>query len=130
LSTFIGTGWAFPPRTDGRGGIALVSDMENIERAIWVILSTPIGQRVMRPTFGSRLHELVFAPLDAQTFGLAETYTEEALTFWEPRIEVLDVLADTAPTQAHVLSINITYRVKATHDERSLVYPFYQLPGE
>lgn len=130
MSTFIGTGWAFPPRTDGRGGIALVSDMENIERAIWVILSTPIGQRVMRPTFGSRLHELVFAPLNAETFGLAETYTEEALTFWEPRIEVLDVVADTDAAQPHILGINITYRVKATHDERSLVYPFYQIPGE
>ena len=127
---FIGTGWAFPPNADGRGGIALVSDAEKVEQAIKIILMTPIGQRVMRPTFGSRLHELVFAPASPDTFGLAEMYVQEALRFWEPRIEVLDVVASTEPERQYVMLINIRYRIKATHDERSLVYPFYQIPGE
>lgn len=130
MSDFLGTGWAFPPKPDGRGGIALVSGDEDIKQAIWIILSTPIGQRVMRPTFGSRLHELVFAPANAETFGLAEMYVQDALTFWEPRIELLDVTARTDPEQRHVLLIEIRYRIKATHDERSLVYPFYRIPGE
>ncbi|MEP7200608.1 MAG: GPW/gp25 family protein [Chloroflexota bacterium] len=127
---FIGTGWAFPPKPDGRGGMALVSDDEKIRQAINIILSTPIGQRVMRPTFGSRLHELIFAPLGPETFGLAELYVEEALTFWEPRIEVLDVSARRDAQQGHLLLVEIQYLVKATHDERSLVYPFYRIPGE
>ncbi len=127
---FLGTGWSFPPRPDGRGGIALVSDAEKIEQAIRIILSTPIGQRVMRPTFGSRLHELVFAPLNPETFGLAELYVEEALTFWEPRIEVLEVNARSDPDQPSLLLIAVDYRIKATHDQRSLVYPFYRIPGE
>jgi phage baseplate assembly protein W len=130
MGDFIGSGWAFPPRPDGRGGIALVSGHEAVERAIWIILSTPIGQRVMRPTFGSRLHELVFAPANAETFGLAETYVEEALTFWEPRIELLGVAATVSGVQPHVLLITVRYRIKDAHDERSLVYPFYQIPGE
>ncbi len=127
---FVGTGWAFPPRPDGRGGIALVSDDEKIRQAIWIILGTPIGQRVMRPTFGSRLHELVFAPLNPETLGLAELYVQDALTFWEPRIELLNTRARVSPDKPHVLLIEVQYRVKATHDERSLVYPFYQIPGE
>lgn len=127
---FVGTGWGFPPNADGRGGIALVSDAEKVEQAIKIILMTPIGQRVMRPTFGSRLHELVFAPTNAETFGLAEMYVQEALTFWEPRIELLEVTATTDPQRQHILLIQIRYRIKATHDERSLVYPFYQIPGE
>ncbi len=126
----IGTGWAFPPSADGRGGIALVSDAEKIEQAIKIILMTPIGQRVMRPTFGSRLHELVFAPLNAETFGLAERYVQDALVFWEPRIELLNVTARKEPERSYVMLIEIRYRIKATHDERSLVYPFYQIPGE
>ncbi len=126
----IGTGWAFPPNADGRGGIALVSDAEKIEQAIKIILMTPIGQRVMRPTFGSRLHELVFAPLNAETFGLAERYVQDALTFWEPRIELSNVTARAEPERSYVMLIDIRYRIKATHDERSLVYPFYQIPGE
>jgi hypothetical protein len=95
-----------------------------------IILSTPIGQRVMRPTFGSRLHELVFAPLNPETLGLAELYVEEALTFWEPRIEVLEVTARSDPSQPSLLLVGIDYRIKATHDQRSLVYPFYRIPGE
>jgi phage baseplate assembly protein W len=130
VSDYLGTGWAFPPRPDGRGGIALVSGRDDIEQAIEVILRTPIGQRVMRPTFGSRLHELVFAPMTPDTFGLAELSVADALGFWEPRIEVLDVTAAVDGEQDGRLNILIRYRIKSTHDERSLVFPFYRIPGE
>jgi len=127
---FIGTGWAFPPRPDGRGGIATASDDEKIRQAIQIILGTPIGQRVMRPTFGSRLHELVFAPLNAETMGMAEMFVMDALRFWEPRIEVTDVVARTDRRRPSMLLIDVQYVIKATHDQRSLVYPFYRIPGE
>ncbi|MBI5876498.1 MAG: GPW/gp25 family protein [Chloroflexi bacterium] len=127
---FIGAGWAFPPRPDGRGGIATASDDEKIKQAIWIILGTPIGQRVMRPTFGSRLHELVFAPLNAETMGMAEMFVIDALKFWEPRIEVTDVVARTDRRKPAMLLIDVQYSIKATHDQRSLVYPFYRIPGE
>lgn len=130
MSDFLGRGWAFPPGPGGRGGISLVSDAQNIEKAIKIILSTPIGQRVMRPTFGSRLHELVFAPFNAETIGRADLYVRDALGFWEPRIQVTDVAIRQDYGHPTVLFIEIFYRIKATHDERSLVYPFYQLPGE
>ena len=45
----------------------------------------------MRPEFGSRLHSLVFAPINSSTMNLARYYAEEALTRWEPRIELDDV---------------------------------------
>jgi phage baseplate assembly protein W len=130
MSDFIGSGWAFPPGLNRRGGVALVSDEDKVAQAIFVILSTPIGQRVMRPTFGSRLHELIFAPTNPETFGMAEMYVQDALNFWEPRIEVLDVIAGSAEDRPGCLSIHIRYRIKSTHAERSLVYPFYQIPGE
>ena len=130
MSDYLGRGWAFPPKPDGRGGIGLVSGVDDITRAIQIILSTPIGQRVMRPTFGSRLHELVFAEVNAETLGLAEMYVKEALAFWEPRIEVVDVHAEPDLVDHAILNIFIGYRIKATHDQRSLVYPFYRIPGE
>jgi uncharacterized protein len=130
MSDFMGSGWNFPPKLNSRGGIALVSNEEKVAQAIRVILSTPIGQRVMRPTFGSRLHELIFAPANPETFGLAEMYVQDALTFWEPRIELLEVSASSEDDQPGTLLIRIRYLIKATHDERSLVYPFYQIPGE
>ena len=130
MSDFIGRGWNFPPKLNSRGGIALVSDEEKIAQSIVIILNTPIGQRVMRPTFGSRLHELIFAPANPETYGLAEMYVQDALNFWEPRIQLLDVVAGSDDAQPGTLLIHIRYLIKATHDERSLVYPFYQIPGE
>ena len=130
MNDFLGSGWAFPPQLNSRGGIALVSNEDKIAQAIVVILSTPLGQRVMRPTFGCRLNELIFAPANPETFGLAEMYVQDALAFWEPRIELLDVTAGSDDSKTGILLIHIRYRIKATHDERSLVYPFYQIPGE
>jgi hypothetical protein len=42
----------------------------------------------------------------------------------------LDVNASTDAANPNILLIRISYLIKATHDERSLVYPFYQIPGE
>jgi phage baseplate assembly protein W len=130
IDAIIGVGWSFPIDIDERGGLRRVRGDDKIAEAIFQILSTPVGQRVMRPEFGSRLHELVFAPMNAGTFSDARHYAEEALGYWEPRIDVEDILVQPAPGAAHQLLITIHYRIKATHDERSLVYPFYTIPPE
>ena len=44
-----------------RGQIALVSGPAEIEQAVRIILNTAPGQRVMRPEFGCRLHEVAAA---------------------------------------------------------------------
>ena len=126
----IGAGWRFPVAWDGRGRIALSSGEDEIGEAIVIILSTPIGYRIMRPQFGSRLHELVFAPINTSTMTTAEHYVAEALGYWEPRIDVLQVRAERYPHTQGVLLITIHYRLRATYDERTLVYPFYTIPEE
>ena len=126
----IGVGWSFPPGIDGRGGVALSARTEEIEESIEIILSTPLGQRVMRPLFGCRIHDLLFAPVNSSTIAAAIQYVEEALGYWEPRIEVIEVNASPDPEVPECLLIYLTYKIKATHDERALVYPFYSIPGE
>ena len=49
---------------------------------------------------------------------------------WEPRIDVLNVEIDTDPKTPERMLITIEYRIKATRDRRSLVFPFYRIPGE
>jgi len=126
----LGSGWAFPPMVDARGRIALARQERDVEEAIYMILLTPIGQRVMRPEFGCRIHDLVFAPNDATTIGLATYYVEDALGMWEPRIQVQEVSITTDAANSGRLLIDIHYQIKATHDQRSLVFPFYRIPGE
>ncbi len=126
----LGSGWAFPPSVDARGRIALARQERDAEEAMYMTLLTPAGQRVMRPEFGCRIHDLIFAPNDATTIGLATYYVEDALGMWEPRIAVREVTVKADPETNARLLINIRYEVKATHDERSLVFPFYRIPGE
>lgn len=128
----IGTGWAAPVRVGGHGGIELVSGHREIEEAIAVILSTSPGERVMRPAFGCRIHELVFAPQNSETIGLAARYIREALGRWEPRIDVADIeieVGDDIDGRPVVLA-TVSYSIRATKDERSLVYPFYIIEHE
>ena len=130
MRDYLGVGWAFPVSIDAHGRIALARQERDIEEAFRIILLTPKGQRVMRPEFGCQIHELIFAPNDANTAGLATYYVEEALGMWEPRIRVQEVNAQQDPDDAGRLLIDIHYEIKATHDSRSLVFPFYRIPGE
>jgi len=73
------------------------------------------------------LSELTFAPMNQQTLLLARVFVKDALTQWEPRIKVDAVLAEPDPVKGK-LDLRIIYRIKDTHDQRSMVYPFYLLP--
>jgi phage baseplate assembly protein W len=126
---YLGEGLSWPLQVDSRGGLALAHGERELEQAIQIILETAPGERVMRPEFGCRIHDLVFAPHDAATEGLVIHYVEDALERWEPRVTVQQVNISADPSHDGVLLIEIRYEVKDTHDERSIVHPFY-LTGE
>src|SRR4051812_3752236 len=109
MSDFLGTGWSFPVKLDVRRRIAMARREEDVEQAIRIILMTPRGQRIMRPEFGCQIHDLLFAPNDETTAGLAAHYVTDALEMWEPRIRVLDVHAEIDNGDPARLLIQIQY---------------------
>ena len=123
--SFLGQGWQLPVDADAQGQVALVSEEACVRQAIWMILSTAPGERVMRPDFGCGIHNLVFAPAGAETSGHVASLVRQALGRWEPRIEVLDVRAGPDQANPSVLLIAIEYRIRATNSRANLVYPFY-----
>lgn len=127
--TYLGKGWAFPLRPSIQGGIQLIEEAEKVRESIWIILRTGLGERVYRPTFGSRLSELNFAPLNNNTLLMIRIHVQEALTAWEPRIILEDVLTDPDPIQGKV-DIIIQYRLKQYSNPFSFVYPFYLTSAE
>ena len=84
----------------------------------------------MRPHFGCGIHDLVFSPNDATTAGLVRYHVMEAIGWWEPRVTVSDVEVTTDPDDPARLLVEVRYVVKSVNAERSLVYPFYLIPGE
>ena len=129
MASHIGQGIGFPLKTNVQGCLQLSAETQNLEESIHLILRTSIGERVYRPDFGSRLSELVFAPLNTHTLLLLRLYVEEALEAWEPRIELDEIATDPDPVRGRV-DITIRYHPKESHDLRSLVYPFYLVPTD
>src|SRR5260370_237421 len=118
-----GRGISYPMRVSSRGGIQQSGGEQKVDESIRMILGTQYGERVMRPTFGCNLRSLAFAPNNESTAQLAQYYVEEGLKEWEPRIELMGVTV----TNNHALGaliIEIHYRLRATQDIRSMVYPF------
>lgn len=124
-TSFLGTGWRFPITTDKKGRIQMASAEESIQQSIWSIISTSPGERVMRPAFGCGIHDLVFGVNNAGLAGQVSEAVREALTVWEPRIDVLDVNAVADPANPNLLLIEINYEVRSTNSRFNLVYPFY-----
>ena len=123
---FLGLGWNFPVRTDAGDQVALApSPEEGIRQSIWVILSTAPGERMMRPDFGCGLADLVFGVNNAGTASAVAGAVREALSRWEPRIDVLDVYAAPDPGRPNVLLIEIDYQIRSSNSRFNLVYPFY-----
>ena len=122
---FLGTGWAFPVVANEAGHIALAHLEDSIRESILLIIGTAKGERVMRPTFGCGIHDLVFAPNDTTTAALVSFAVREALIDWEPRIEVLTVQAGPDSEADNTLLVHIQYRVRSTNNIFNLVYPFY-----
>src|SRR4029077_3321265 len=127
---FIGSGWAFPMRTDATGRIALVSREQEIEESMRLILGTAIGERPMRPEFGCEIHDYVLESADAETAARVAAAVRASLRRWEPRIEVRDVIASFDTEDSSTIYIDIRYTVGETNDPRNLVFPFYVIPAE
>ncbi len=121
---YLGRGVSFPIRISRQGNLQLSSGFQNIQESILLILLTEIGERLYRPNFGCRIHELAFAPLNLETLMLMKIYVQEALDQWEPRIIVDEVVTNPKYRQGRV-DILINYRVRGTYDKRSMIYPFY-----
>jgi phage baseplate assembly protein W len=130
MADILGSGVGFPLGADRRGRLALARGEEDVAQAIRVILQTAPGERPMRPEFGCRVHDHVFANVDAYTIGRIEHEIRVALARWEPRIDVLDLGFDLSRAADGALSIDIRYLLRATNNVRNLVYPFYIIPAE
>lgn len=65
--------------------------LDHLRQSIRDILTTPIGSRVMRRDYGSKLFELVDAPINRDTITDIYAATAEAILKWEPRVDLTQV---------------------------------------
>jgi uncharacterized protein len=123
---FLGRGWAFPPVFDKETlSVNMVAGVEDIRQSLNIILSTSLGERIMRPDFGCNLKDYQFEPLNSNLVGFIRDTVLNALIYHEPRIRVdnIDVNADDQIEGR--LMIVVDYRVRSTNSRFNFVYDFY-----
>ena len=67
-----------------------VNDINLVKLDLLNHIFTTRGERVMMPTFGTSIPEMVFEPLDSETLSIIEDELLDVFNF-DPRVEILEL---------------------------------------
>jgi uncharacterized protein len=123
---FLGTGWNFPP-TFSAGGreVAIVSGVEDIHQSLHILLSTRLGERVVREDFGCDMTSLLFAEVDQEFINTLTSLVSNAILLYEPRIIMNELTVSAADDDEGKLLITIDYTIPSVNSRFNMVFPFY-----
>lgn len=123
---FLGRGWAFPPCFTGGGvDVEMVAGVPDIHQSLHILLSTRLGERVMREDYGCDLSGLLFEEIDQGLINRITSLVTDAILYHEPRVNLEKIKVAPSETEQGLLLIQIEYTVRSTNSRYNLVYPFY-----
>lgn len=124
--SFLGTGWGFPPEFNNLAGdVGMISDVDDIRSSLHILLSTALGDRIMQPTYGCNLQEVLFEPITTSLLSFLKGLISDAILYHEPRIRLNAVNIITDEYLEGRLPIEIDFTVAATNSRYNYVYPYY-----
>lgn len=127
---FLGTGWGFPPHFDPRSKHAvMVSDEQDIEQSLHILLSTTPGERVMQPSYGCPLRRMVFEVINDSALTEIRDVISKAVLFFEVRISLEHIEIDTERLYDGLLRLRLDYTIRRTNTRSNMVYPLYLTQG-
>jgi uncharacterized protein len=100
----------FPFKIDGRGHSAEVNDEGHIQQLIEQVLFTILGERVNRPTLGTRINQLVFAPNSEELATSTQFLIQGALQQWLG--DIIHVFAVETKSEDSKLHISVQYLIR------------------
>lgn len=86
-----------------------LSGLDHLRQSVRDILTTPLGSRIKRRTYGSRLYQLVDAPASQETLLQIYAATAEAILRWEPRFQLSQVTSTTNTNGQVALTLTGNY---------------------
>ena len=102
----------FPYGFDSRGRTAASDDADHIRDLIFQVLFTSPGERVMRPTFGSGLLQLVFAPNSDVLAATTQMLVQGALQQWLGELIIIEAVSVEA--EDATLRVTVQYVIRRT----------------
>ena len=121
--SFVGQGITLPLKLVN-GKPPLESGFELIRSSIIMILSWKYGSRFFLGEFGSKLHLLLEEPNDDILQETIEVFVIDAITNWDPRIELVESIIE-RPNES-TINLTITYKILNTKKEDTFTFPFYR----
>lgn len=106
----------YPFHFDGRGRTAETTEQEHIRDLIEQVLFTSPGERVNRPTFGSGILQLVFAPNSDVLATATQVTVQGALQQWLG--DLILVEAVNVDHQDATLMVEVRYVVRRTQQRQ------------
>ena len=129
-NSFLGRGWSFPPQfPNATEGVKMSEDDDDIKEALFILLSTLPGERLMNPDYGCDLHSQVFNNINNSTKTVIIDLITTAILHHEPRITVISIEIDDRDQIAGRLDIELNYEVKGINSRKNMVYPYYLVEG-
>jgi phage baseplate assembly protein W len=129
FNSFLGRGWSFPPAFNrDTGSIEMVSDVEDINQSLGILLSTSLGERVLQPNYGCNLNDYMFESLSSDLIGIIKHHVENSILFYEPRIianKVEVTAADSLDLIEGKFTISVEYTIPETNSRFNYVYDYY-----
>lgn len=129
-NSFLGTGWSFPPSFNQEAGtVDLVSDVDDINQSLNILLSTSLGERVMQSEYGCNLEDYLFESLSSTMIGYIKDRVMNSILYYEPRIiaEKIEVTADDSVDLFEGrFTIIVEYSIPGTNSRFNYVYDYYK----
>ncbi|MFJ5646118.1 GPW/gp25 family protein [Streptomyces sp. NPDC093223] len=123
-------GWRFPLGVGGTGAMRTVEGPALLEQSMRLILTTYPGERRMRPHFGSRLRDFVFAGTDPDTLDRMSREVRASLSRCEPGVVIHEVRAEPDPAEPTLVNITVVYAAAGAEGGHQIVVPFSTEPHE
>lgn len=128
--TFLGTGWGFPPTFNhSLKSVEMVSDDKDIKESLQILMTTELGERVMRSDFGCNLTPLLFENITVTLLTKIKEIVKKSILMYEPRIDLQDVYFGSNDSLEGAIIIEIEYTVRTTNSRQNYVFPFYLEEG-
>jgi phage baseplate assembly protein W len=128
-TSFLGTGWSFPPEfvpAGNESGVRMVADEDDINESLRILFGTARGERLFQPAYGLDMQEVLFQPLSTTLRSFLAEKVKLAILIYEPRITVDSLQIEMPDPNAGTLAITLEYTVRSTNSRFNLVFPFYQ----
>lgn len=112
----------FPYHFDSRGRTAETDDTDHIRDLIFQVLFTSPGERVMRPTFGSGLLQLVFAPNSDVMAATTQVLVQGALQQWLGDLIVVEAVGVEAEDATLRVTVQYVIRRSGAREVQTLTH--------